>query len=130
MVVWANHRVWEEPAGLSAAGHGCMGATSRVRREAYARFCERQGVRLPLPTRRLETGHGLGPQRLQPNAWTAPDLSATAPVLDSVTTISRVSTTGDQSQPIGSTGRRRIRRYSVCRQASDGAGAERARSGG
>ena len=60
MVVWANHRVWEEPAGLSAAGHGCMGATSRVRREAYARFCERQGVRLPLPTRRLETGHGLG----------------------------------------------------------------------
>ena len=52
MVVWANHRVWEEPAGLSAAGHGCMGATSRVRREAYARFCERQGVRLPLPTRR------------------------------------------------------------------------------
>ena len=61
MVVWANHRVWEEPAGLSAAGHGCMGATSRVRREAYARFCERQGVRLPpLPTRRLETGYGLG----------------------------------------------------------------------
>src|SRR5712692_850017 len=55
MVVWANHRVWEEPPGLSAVGHGCMGATSRVRREAYARFCERQGVRLPLPTRRLET---------------------------------------------------------------------------
>jgi hypothetical protein len=25
-----------------------------------------------------------GPQRLQPDAWTAPDLSATAPVLDSV----------------------------------------------
>jgi len=60
MVVWANHRVWEEPPGLSAAGHGCMGATSRVRREAYARFCERQGVRLPLPTRRLETEHGFG----------------------------------------------------------------------
>ena len=60
MVVWANHRAWEEPAGLSAAGHGCMDTTSRVRREAYARFCERQGVRLPLPTRRLETEHGLG----------------------------------------------------------------------
>ena len=26
-----------------------------------------------------------GPQRLQPDAWTAPDLSATAPALDSVT---------------------------------------------
>ena len=56
----ANHLVWEEPARSSAAGHGCMGATSRVRREAYARFCERQGVRLPLSTRRLETEHGLG----------------------------------------------------------------------
>ena len=38
-----------------------------------------------------------GPQRLQPNAWTAPDLSATAPVLDSVTTISGVSTIGSPS---------------------------------
>src|SRR2546427_6297319 len=52
MVVWANHSEWEEPAGLSAAGHGCMDVTSRVRREVYARFCERQGVRFPLPTRR------------------------------------------------------------------------------
>jgi hypothetical protein len=85
-VGWANHRWWEEPAGLSAAGHGCLGATSRVRREAYARFCERQGVRLPLPTRRLETEHGLGTQRLQLDAWTAPDLSATAPALDSTPT--------------------------------------------
>jgi hypothetical protein len=51
MVVQANHVVWEELAGQSAAGHGCVGTTSRVRREAYARFCERQGVRLPLPTR-------------------------------------------------------------------------------
>ena len=50
--MWANHQEWEEPARLSAAGHGCVGATSRVRREVYARFCERQGVRLPLPTRR------------------------------------------------------------------------------
>ena len=44
--------LWEEFTRLSAAGHGCMDVTSRVRREVYARFCERQGVRLPLPTRR------------------------------------------------------------------------------
>ena len=60
MVGLANHLVWEEPARSSAAGHGCMGATSRVRREAYARFCERQGVRLPLSTRRLKRRDGLG----------------------------------------------------------------------
>jgi SAM-dependent methyltransferase len=52
--------VWEEPRGSIAAGHGCMDATSRIRREAYVRFCERRRVRLPPPTRRLETGHGLG----------------------------------------------------------------------
>jgi hypothetical protein len=33
--------------------------------------------------RGLETEYGLGTQRLQPDAWTAPDLSATAPALDS-----------------------------------------------
>jgi hypothetical protein len=42
-------------------------------REAHARFDERG----------LETGTVSGPQRLQLDAWTAPDLSATAPVLDS-----------------------------------------------
>ncbi len=42
-------------------------------REAHAWFDERG----------LETGHGLGPQRLQPDARTAPDQTATAPVLDS-----------------------------------------------
>ena len=44
--------LWEELTRLSAAGHGCMDVTSRVRREVYARFCERQGVRYPLSTRR------------------------------------------------------------------------------
>src|SRR5207249_6723659 len=55
------HQEWEEPARLSAAGHDCVGATSRVHREVYARFCERQGVRLPLPTRRF---HQDGKQEL------------------------------------------------------------------
>jgi hypothetical protein len=41
--------------------------------EPHARFDERG----------LETEHGLGTQRLQLDAWTAPDLSATAPALDS-----------------------------------------------
>ena len=41
--------------------------------ELHARFDERG----------LETEHGFGMQRLQLDAWTAPDLSATAPALDS-----------------------------------------------
>src|SRR6266576_1018845 len=47
--------LWEELTRRSAAGHGCMDVTSRVRRKVYARFCERQGVRLPLPTRRTHS---------------------------------------------------------------------------
>ena len=42
-------------------------------RESHARFDERG----------LETEYGLGPQRLQRDAWTAPDLSTTAPAPDS-----------------------------------------------
>jgi hypothetical protein len=48
---WANHIRGRSSEGLSAAGHGCMDATSRVLREGYARFCERLGVRFPRPTR-------------------------------------------------------------------------------
>jgi hypothetical protein len=49
---WPATMYGRSHGGLSAAGHGCRGATSRLRREAYGRFCERQRVRLPMPTRR------------------------------------------------------------------------------
>ena len=50
--MWPTIVCGRSQRGLSAAGHGCRDATSRLHREAYGRFCERQGVRLPLPTRR------------------------------------------------------------------------------
>ena len=31
-----------------------MDGTSRIKREVYVRFCERQGVRPPLPTRQIK----------------------------------------------------------------------------
>src|ERR671937_1057217 len=49
---WPTTMCGRSSRGLSAAGHGCRDATSRLHREAYGRFCERQRVRLPLPTRR------------------------------------------------------------------------------
>ena len=40
----------EEPTGIDRKG-----GTSRIRREAYVRFCEGLGVKIPGPTRHLET---------------------------------------------------------------------------
>ena len=40
----------EEPTGIDRKG-----GTSRIRREAYVRFCEGLGVKIPGPTRRVET---------------------------------------------------------------------------
>src|SRR5690349_15077697 len=41
----------EELDGLDGRRQPSMGGTSRVRREAQARFCERLGVKYPGPTR-------------------------------------------------------------------------------
>jgi hypothetical protein len=46
----------EELDGLNGRRQPSMGGTSRISREAYARFCERLGVKFPGPTRRRETG--------------------------------------------------------------------------
>ena len=40
----------EEPTGFDR-----QGGTSRICREAYVRFCEGLGVKIPGPTRRVET---------------------------------------------------------------------------
>ena len=46
----------EEPAGFGGRRQPLSGGTSRVNREVYARFCERLGVKLPGPTRRVGRG--------------------------------------------------------------------------
>ena len=48
----------EEPTGFDRKG-----GTSRIRREAYVRFCEGLGVKIPGPTRRVETERRLSPPR-------------------------------------------------------------------
>ena len=51
------------------------GGTSRIRREAYVRFCEGLGVKIPGPTRRVETERRLSPpphsitRSLTENEW-------------------------------------------------------------
>jgi hypothetical protein len=45
----------EELDGLAGRRQPSLGGTSRISREAYLRFCERLGVRVPGPTRRRET---------------------------------------------------------------------------
>ena len=49
LVNWLNQ---EEPAGCDGRRQPSMGGTSRVSREAHARFCEGLGVKFPGPTRR------------------------------------------------------------------------------
>jgi hypothetical protein len=44
----------EEPAGFDGRRQLSLGGTSRMSREAQVRICERLGVQLPGPTRRLE----------------------------------------------------------------------------
>jgi len=71
----------EEPADFDRKG-----GTSRISREAYVRFCEGLGVKLPGPTRRVETeskasysdtGNRKGRTQLRLR------LNSTAPLLDS-----------------------------------------------
>ena len=45
----------EEPADAGGRRQPSGGGTSRISREAYARFCERLGVKFPGPTRRHRT---------------------------------------------------------------------------
>src|ERR1017187_506620 len=61
----------EEPAGFGGRRQPLSGGTSRVNREVYARFCERLGVKLPGPTRRV--GRGLA-------AALSPTLPAPPPI--------------------------------------------------
>src|ERR1039458_1663479 len=61
----------EEPAGFGGRRQPLSGGTSRVNREVYARFCERLGVNLPGPTRRV--GRGLA-------AALSPTLPAPPPI--------------------------------------------------
>ena len=52
----------EEPTGIDRKG-----GTSRIRREAYVRFCEGLGVKIPGPTRQAEKErHPLPPR----HSWT------------------------------------------------------------
>jgi hypothetical protein len=49
----------EEPIGCGGGRQLSMDGTSRVSREAQARFCERLGVQLPGATRRYEQSFNL-----------------------------------------------------------------------
>jgi hypothetical protein len=50
----------EELDGSDGRRQPSGGGTSRVSREAQARICERLGVQLPGPTRRLANGNAVG----------------------------------------------------------------------
>jgi hypothetical protein len=52
--VMVNLANWqqEEPTECGRGRQLSMDGTSRVNREIYARFCERLGVKFPVPTRR------------------------------------------------------------------------------
>src|SRR5215472_16398980 len=50
----------EELDGLDGRRQPLVGGTSRIRREAYVRICERLGVKFPGATRRWETGRRAG----------------------------------------------------------------------
>ena len=54
------NRQREEPTGCDGGRQLSMNGTSRVSREAQARICERLGVQLPGPTRRLAKGDAVG----------------------------------------------------------------------
>ena len=46
----------EEPTDFNGRRQPSRSGTSRISREAYVRFCERLGVKLPGPTRRSGNG--------------------------------------------------------------------------
>ena len=66
----------EELTGSSGGRQPSVGGTSRISREAYVRFCEGLGVKLPGSTRRKRQGRTLsGEERGDERKQTADELS-------------------------------------------------------